>query len=127
MEDASQEVLGRQVKRLRRVDVCQRWLFVALLWLTVGAWSFWEMREGMALLWEYFSFTGLKYIVVFHIWGGGAGFILCLTVTLSSIFWQIGHSLWRLSPRERHHLEVRVRQIQERGSKHPYWRWIQVR
>jgi hypothetical protein len=40
------------------------------------------------------------------------------------LLWQMGHSFWKVSPRERQLLEARVRQIQNKGSKHPYWRWI---
>jgi hypothetical protein len=117
--------LDQQVAKLRRIDMFLRWLLILLLWLTIGAWSCWQMRASIQQLSEYFSMTGLRYSLFFNLWGGGAGLIFCISLTLSSVLWQIGHSLWKVSPRERHQLEVRVQQIQNQGSKHPYWRWMQ--
>jgi hypothetical protein len=83
------------------------------------------MRESLGLLWEYFSMTGLRYSLFYHLWGGGVGLILCISLTFSSLMWQIGQKFWRLSPRERQQLEARVQKIQSQGAKHPWWRWIQ--
>jgi Zn-dependent protease len=116
--------LDQQVNKLRRIDMLVRWSLILLLWLTIGAWSCWQMRSSIQQLNEYFSLTGLRYSLFFNLWGGGAGLILCFSLTLSSLLWQLGHSLWKVSPRERQLLEARVRQIQNQGSKHPYWRWI---
>jgi hypothetical protein len=118
--------LARQVTRLRRLNAGMRWAGVVLMWMTLGAWSCWEMRESLALLREYFSLIGLQYSVLFHLWGGGTGLVICVAITLSSLLWQIGQWLWQPSDRERHRLEVRVQQIQSQGAKHPFWRWIQV-
>jgi hypothetical protein len=83
------------------------------------------MRESLGLLREYFSMTGLRYSLFYHLWGGGAGLILCISLTFSSLMWQIGQKFWRLSSRERQQLETRVQKIQSKGVKHPWWRWIQ--
>jgi hypothetical protein len=116
--------LDQQVIKLRRVDMFLRWFLVLLMWLTVGAWSGWQMRSSIQQLSEYFSMTGLRYSLFFNLWSGGAGLIFCLSLTISSLLWQIGHSLWKISPRERQQLETRVQQIQIQGAKNPYWRWI---
>jgi hypothetical protein len=105
--------------------MCLRWLLVLLLWMTLGAWSCWDMRESLSQLSEYVSMTGLRYSLFFHLWGGGTGLIICVSLTLSSLFWQIGQSLWKISDRERQHLETRVQKIQNIGTKHLFWRWIQ--
>jgi hypothetical protein len=125
-EPVNPDHLARQVSRLRRLDAVMRWAGVAVMWLTLGAWSCWEMRESLALLGEYFSFTGLQYSLFFHLWGGGTGLVICGSMTLSSALWQVSQWLWKPSDRERHRLEVRVGKIQARGPKHPFWRWIQV-
>ncbi len=116
--------LDQQVAKLRRIDMILRWLLLLLLWLTVGIWSCWQMRASIQQLSEYFSMTGLRYSLFFNFWSGGVGLIFCMSLTLSSLLWQIGYSLWKVSPRERQQLEARVRQIQNQGSKHPYSRWI---
>lgn len=125
-DSTPQDNLARQVARLRRLDAGMRWAGVGLMWMTLGAWSCWEMRESLALLGEYFSLTGLQYSIFFHLWGGGTGLVICVAMTLSSLLWQISQWLWQPSPRERHRLEVRVQRIQAQGAKHPFWRWIQV-
>jgi hypothetical protein len=126
-EDQDQSHLAHQVTRLRQLDAAMRWGSVAMIWLTLGVWSCWEMRESLALLGEYFSLTGLQYSVFFHLWGGGTGLIVCVALTLSSLVWQIGQWLWPMTDRERHRLRLRVQRIQAQGAKHPLWRWIQVR
>jgi hypothetical protein len=118
--------LDRQIARLRRWDAGMRWAGVVLMWMTLGAWSCWEMRESLALLGEYFSLTGLQYSLFFHLWGGGTGLIICTAMTLSSTIWQISQWLWKPSDRELHQLKLRVQKIQEQGAKHPLWRWMQI-
>jgi hypothetical protein len=117
--------LDFQVAKLRRVDAWLRWLGVAFTWLTLGAWSCWEMRESLIQLSEYLSWTGIQYSFFYHLIGGGGGLIFCLSLTMSSIFWQIGQKLWEPSPRDRQRLAIRVQKILDKGTKHPLWRWIQ--
>jgi hypothetical protein len=117
--------LDFQVAKLRRVDAWLRWLGVVLVWLTLGVWSCWEMRESLKLLSEYLSLTGVQYSVFHHLIGGGGGLIFCVSLTISSVFWQIGQSFIGLSARDRQRLENRVQKIVDRGNKHPLWRWIQ--
>jgi hypothetical protein len=117
--------LDFQVAKLRRLDAWLRWLGVAFVWLTLGVWSCWEMRESLIQLSEYLSWTGLQYSFFYHLIGGGGGLIFCISLTASSIFWQIGQSLWGISARDRQRLETRVQKIVDRGAKHPFWRWIQ--
>jgi hypothetical protein len=117
--------IDRQVSQLRRVEAWVRWLWIALIWLTLGTWSCWEMRESLIQLYEYLSWTGIQYSFFFHLMGGGGGLIICLSMTASCILWQIGQTFLRVSPRERQRLEAKVQRIQKKGSKHPLWRWIQ--
>jgi hypothetical protein len=117
--------LDFQVAKLRRVDAWLRWLGMLLVWLTLGAWSCWEMWESLIQLSEYLSWTGIQYSFFYHLIGGGGGLLFCLSLTVSSIFWQIGQNLWGLSPRDRQRLETRVQKILDQGAKHPLWRWIQ--
>jgi hypothetical protein len=125
LEQPPDPLLARRIARLQRLAVWQRWLSLVLLWLTLGWWSLWELRESLVLLLEYFSWPGVIYGGYFHLWGGG-GLLLCLLFTCSSIIWQIGHSFGVPSPKELHQLAVKVNQIQAKGNKHWLWRWIQV-
>jgi hypothetical protein len=118
--------LDIQVAKLHRLAGWTRWLFVMFSWLTIGWWSLWELRESIVLLSEYFSWAGVVYGYYFHL-GAGCGLLMCLLFTCSSIVWQISHTVGGLSARERHQLELKVNQIQEKGSRHWLWHWIQIK
>lgn len=123
---SSDAILNRQVYQLLRLQMVWRWLWVGLIWLTIGAWSLWELRESIMLLHDYFSLTGVIYSLYFHL-GAACGIVICLAFTCSSILWQISYIFWGLTDKERHQLAVKVNKIQTAGAKHPLWRWIQVK
>jgi hypothetical protein len=119
-------LLAQQVAKLQQLAVWRRWLSLGFLWLTLGWWSLWELRESIVLLREYFSWAGVIYGFYFHL-VPGCGLLACLIFSWSSIFWQISHSFGSLSARERHQLEMKVHQIQAVGTKHWLWNWIQIK
>lgn len=116
-------LLSQQIAKLHQLEVWRRWLSMLLMWLTLGSWSLWDVRESIVILREYFSWPGILYGFYFHL-GGGCGLLFCLLSTCSSLLWQISHSAGQLSAKERYQLEVRVRQIQARGQDNWLWRWI---
>ncbi len=116
-------LLIQQVAKLQQLEVWRRWLSMLLMWLTLGSWSLWELRESIVILREYFSWSGVVYGCYFHL-GGGCGLLFCVLSTCSSLVWQIGHVSGQLSAKERHQLEVRVQQIQASKKENWLWRWI---
>jgi hypothetical protein len=117
-------LVDRQVAQLRRWEQWRRWLTVAALWIFVGGWSCWQLRDSIALLGEYFSWTGLRYVVMFNFWGGGVGLIICFATTVSTMFWQLLQWWWPPSDRERHRLEQQAAKVFAPGSRHPLRRWL---
>lgn len=116
-------LLAQQVAKLQQLEVWRRWISMLLMWLTLGSWSLWELRESIVILREYFSWSGVVYGGYFHL-GGGCGLLFCVLSTCSSLVWQIGHFFGQLSAKERHQLEVRVQQIQASKKENWLWRWI---
>jgi hypothetical protein len=125
-DGSADPLLAQQVVKLQQLAIWQRWLSLGLLWLTLGGWSLWELRESIVLLREYFSWAGVIYGFYFHLLPG-CGLLACLLFTWSSIVWQISHRFGGLSARERHQLETKVHQIQTVGPKHWLWNWIQIK
>jgi hypothetical protein len=126
LDQSSNPLLASQIAKLQQLIVWQRWLFIAVMWLTLGWWSLWELRDSLVLLREYFSWAGVIYGFYFHL-RGGFGLMVCVILTCSSIIWQISHIFWGSSVREIHQLGVMVEKIQEKGPKHWLWYWIQIK
>lgn len=115
-----------QVQRLHHLTLLFRWLTLAGLWMTVGSLSLWGLREPIALLQDYFTWTALRYGMAFHPIAA-LGFVLCLVLTVSSLVWHLRLQLWGWPSAYRHHLEQRLLRIRQQGHSHPLWKWIDGR
>lgn len=113
----------RKVAKLHRLTVYGRWLFVIVSWLTLGAYALWNLKEEIALWFDYFTWAAVYYGFHFN-------FIptlclaFCVGTTISVLVWQSRNILFGLPAREQRQLERRVKKILVQGSKHPLWRWI---
>lgn len=112
-----------QVQRLHQVRIYIRWLFVGLLWITVGALSLWNLRAEIALWLDYFTWEAVRYGLAFHrLAAMGLGF--CLGSTTAVLLWQSSNILWGMPPHEKQQLEQQVRRIRKQGPSHPLWKWV---
>lgn len=94
----------------------RRWCFILLgLWLTVGGFSFWQLRETLQQLAEYFTWAALRYGLIFHRLAA-AGLGLCLGLTLALMINESRYQLCGLSRRERHHL-LRILRRRSRSNR----------
>ena len=112
-----------EVQRLHKLTVYGRWLTVILLWISVGYWSIWGLRDEIALWIENFTWAAVRYGLYFHRWPT-LGLGLCLGMTLAVLTWQGRNLLRGLPLREKQRLEQQVRHIREQGPSHPLWKWI---
>ncbi len=117
------EELKAQTWRLHRLGVYGRWALVLFSWLVIVPLSLWNLREEIYLLRTYFTWTGLRYAIVYNFWPS-LGLTYCLAITTSSLVWQSKNIIWGISPREKQRLENQIRQIQLKGPRHPLWRWV---
>lgn len=111
------------IARLHALTVWGRWLVVAVLWLTVGSWSLWQMRKVWELAMEFFTWSVIRYGLIFHP-GAAIGLGLCIGMTLSVLLWQSRNILWGLPLSEQKALEKRVLKIHQQGPSHPLWKWV---
>ncbi|WP_373540629.1 hypothetical protein [Chamaesiphon sp.] len=116
-------IFKNQIDRLYHLSNYGRWLTLGLLWLTVGAYSLYELRYPIGLLQEYFTWAALKYGLVFQPIPA-LGLCLCIGMTASALVRQSLNSIWGISKLERQRLSQQVAQIRKQGSSHPLWKWV---
>jgi hypothetical protein len=116
-------VFKNQVARLYRVTVYTRWIVIGLLWLTVGAYSLWELRAQIGLIQEDFTWAAVKYGLAFQP-VPAFGLCLCIAMMTSTLVWQSRNQLWGLPKKEQQQLIERVGKIRKQGSSHPLWKLV---
>lgn len=109
--------------RLHQLTVVGRWLLVLFLWLTLGTWSLWSLRNSIALLREYFTWSAIRYGLIFNPIPA-IGLVICVAMTLSVLIWQSRNILWGLPLHDRDQLKKRTIAIRSKGRQHPLWRWV---
>ncbi len=111
------------IARLHELTVWGRWAVVTALWLTLGSWSLWRLRKVWDVASEYFSWSAIRYGLVFNPWAA-IGLGLCIGMTLSVLIWQSRNILWGLPLVEQEKLQKRVLKIHQQGNSHPLWKWV---
>jgi hypothetical protein len=114
---------SRPVQRLHQLTVYSRWVFVVGCWLAIAPWSLWKLRDDIALLQQYFTWSSLRYGLAYQPLAY-LGLAFCIAITGSVLVWQSRNLLWGLPTRERERLEKRVRAIHTTGPRHPLWHWV---
>ncbi len=113
----------RQVEKLHRLTVYARWLLVVFLWLTLAPLCLWDLRGEIQLLREYFTWSTVRYGLLFHPFAA-IGLSLCIGMTLSVLIWQSRNILIGMPDPEKQRLEKQVYRIRQQGPSHPLWKWI---
>jgi hypothetical protein len=116
-------IFKNQIDRLHGLTVYGRWLAIALLWLTVGAYSLWELRYPISLMQEDFTWAAMRYGLYFQPLPA-FGLCLCVSMTLSTLVWHTRNRIWGLPPHEHRYLVKKVCHIRQQGSSHPLWKWV---
>jgi len=112
-----------QVEKLHRLKLYGRWLFVGLLWISVGSSSLWGLRYPISLLQEHFTWAAVRYGLYFHPLPT-LGLSLCIGMTTGVLVWQSRNILIGLPHQEQRRLEQQVWRIRQQGPSHPLWKWI---
>jgi hypothetical protein len=115
--------LPLDIRRLHQLTIYARWAFVLGLWLTVGAFSLWQLRFRIQILMDYFTWSAVKYGLAYHI-VSAFGLALCLGFTASVLTWHLRNLLLGLPNREKERLQQQAIRIRQQGSTHPLWRWL---
>lgn len=123
VEPITDNLLQHQVQRLQRLTVYTRWVVVGILWLTVGSYSLWLLRNDIALMYQYFTWAALRYALAYQP-VAAVGISLCIGMTVAVLVWQSRNILWGLPRREQHRFEQQVLRIRKQGPSHPLWKWV---
>jgi hypothetical protein len=116
-------VFRQALKRLHRLTVISRWLVVLGLWATIGTASLWNLRASIQLLRDYFTWSAVRYGLLFHPWAA-MGLGVCVGMTLSVLIWQSRNILFGLPQPEQQRLQQMLLQIRQQGKSHPLWKWL---
>ncbi|MFO5526256.1 MAG: hypothetical protein ACLBM1_00205 [Cuspidothrix sp.] len=114
---------AQQIQKLHRLILYGRWLFVVCLWICIAPFCLWDLRTEISLLYEYFTWVGLRYTIIFHPLSS-LGLSFCIAMTTSVLVWQSRNIIWGLPLEEQQHLQKQVYRIRQQGSSHPLWKWI---
>lgn len=123
MINESDRTFQIEVQRLHKLTVYGRWLTVIFLWISIGSFSIWGLRDEIALWIENFTWAAVRYGLSFHLWPT-LGLGLCLGMTLGVLTWQSRNIVRGLPLREKQGLEQQVRRIRQQGPSHPLWKWV---
>ena len=113
----------RKVARYYQLTIYLRWIVVVLLWLTIGVYGVWGIRDEIKLWFDYFTWSAVHYGLAFNLIPTIC-LAICIGMTLSVLLWQSRHIIWGLSDKEKYYLEKKVEKILATGSSHPLWKWI---
>jgi hypothetical protein len=116
-------IFKNQIDNLYRLNVYSRWIVILLLWVTVGAYSLWELRYPISLIQEDFTWAAIKYGLAFNPIPG-LGLCLCVGLMTGTLVWQSRNLIWGLPTDEKQQLIDRVARIRKQGSSHPLWKWV---
>lgn len=113
----------QEVQRLHHLTVYGRWLFVALLWVSVAPLSLWGLRSEIALWRQYFTWVAVRYGLYYNLLPT-LGLAFCIGMTVAVLVWQSRNILTGLPRQEQRRLEQQVRRIRQQGPSHPLWKWV---
>ena len=116
-------IFKNQIDNLHRLTIYGRCLVIALLWGTIGVYSLWELRYPIALIIEDFTWSAVKYGLMFQP-VPALGLFTCVGMTAGTLTWQSRNLIWGISSHEQQRLARQVCQIRQQGKSHPLWKWV---
>jgi hypothetical protein len=116
-------IFKTQIDNLYRLNIYSRWAIIALMWLTIGTYSLWELRYHIGLIQEDFTWAAVKYGLIFNLMPA-IGLSLCVGMMTGTLVWQSRNIIWGISKKEQQRLTQQVANIRKQGSSHPLWKWV---
>jgi hypothetical protein len=111
------------IQRLHKLNVYARWSFVLFLWLVLAPLSLWGLRDAIGLMREYFTWSALRYGLVYNPLSS-IGLTFCISMTVAVLIWQSRNILFGFSNAYQARLVKRTQRIHQQGKSHPLWRWV---
>ncbi|MEO0868336.1 MAG: hypothetical protein AAFY17_07780 [Cyanobacteria bacterium J06642_11] len=108
------------IEALRQHSLTLWWRLTALVWLTIGPLTLWQLRVEIGLLLDYFTWAAVYYGLKFNLLGA-LGFFFCIGLASTVVVRELRHLTFGLSPLERRRLETQLAKIRKQGESHPLW------
>ncbi len=105
----------KKVDDYYQLMVWSRWKLVIFLWLTLGTYGIWGLRDEIKLWLDYFTWAAVRYGLMFNMFSTIC-LVICIGFTLSTLVWQSRNIIWGLSDKEKYYLEQKVKRILEQES-----------
>lgn len=116
--------LEPKIKKYYQLIVVRQWKIVLICWLTLGIFSFWELRAEFKLWAEYFTWSAVRYALVYHRLSAIC-LSICIGLTLGLLIRQSKEILWGFSDQEKYRLQREVDKIFEQGQTHPFYKFLE--
>jgi hypothetical protein len=116
-------IFKNQIDNLYRLNLYGKWIVIALLWLTIGSYSLWELRYPISLIQEDFTWAAVKYGLVANPIPA-VGLCLCVGIMTGTLVWQSRNIIWGIPKKEQQRLIQQVGNIRKQGSSHPLWKFV---
>ncbi|MEL6939180.1 MAG: hypothetical protein AAFO84_08305 [Cyanobacteria bacterium J06598_1] len=114
---------AKDIEALRQATMHTWWKFCLCLWLTVGLFSLWLLRFELQELYQYFTWSAVRAMLIFNR-VGGIGLVSCFALTLGLLLSESRQIIWGISNEERSRLINSLEKIQAQGPSHPQWKVI---
>ncbi|MEM9155821.1 MAG: hypothetical protein AAGB13_12445 [Cyanobacteria bacterium P01_F01_bin.33] len=116
--------LSPEGQKLALIYMRLRWVVVMLIWVGVGIPSLLILRAEISRLLEFFTWSGLKYSLLYSPIAG-IGVCISLAFTLAALLWQSHYELFGLSKQTRQSIEQQAEFVRQLEPNHWIRRWLE--
>lgn len=117
-------ILEPKVEKYYKIIIYRQWLIVLILWLTLGIFAIWDLREEINLWQEYFTWSALRYALAYHRISTLC-LSICIGLPLGLLIRQSKEILWGISAQEKYRLKQEVEKICDQGKTHPLYKFLE--
>jgi hypothetical protein len=93
-------------------------MLMGWVWLLIGIPSLWALRQDVVRLLQHFTWTGLRFSLLYKPGLPSFGLLFCLVLTLYVLLSQSRYELVGLIESERHLLELTAQRLRKLPSQH---------
>lgn len=115
--------LEPKIQKIYRINLYLKWITVLIFWLSFGLFGMWELREEIALWQQYFTWSALRYALVYHRLAAIA-LSICIGLTVGLLITQSRDLLWGISDQEKYRLQQEIDKICAKGKSHPFYKFL---
>lgn len=112
------------VQQLMTAVILGRWLVVLMLWLTLGLYSLWGLRQEIPIWLEHLTWASVRYGLGYNPWASFS-LVLCIAYTCAVLVWHSQKLLKGWSARETYRFEKEAQKIAQ-NPRHWLWYFLKL-